>query len=75
MRAIDWQAGLKLLEPRTPEPRPMLLAECKTRGGGTVTLCDFASAGAAGNDYISWLPGEADPVPFTRENPWRTRRA
>ena len=75
VRAIDWQAGLKRLEPRTPEPRPMLLAECKTRGGGPVTLCDFASAGAAGNDYVSWLPAEARPVPFTRENPWRTRRA
>jgi DUF1680 family protein len=75
VRAIDWQAGVKLLEPRTPEPRPMLLVECKTRGGGAVTLCDFASAGAAGNDYVSWLAAEAEPVPFSRENPWRTRRA
>jgi hypothetical protein len=69
--AIDWRAGIDLVDRLTPAPRPMFLARAKTRGGDTLTLCDFASAGAAGNDYVSWLPGEAKTVPFTRENPWR----
>jgi DUF1680 family protein len=69
--AIDWLADVELLDSHTAAPCPMLLAQSKTRGGGTLTLCDFASAGAAGNEYVSWLPADAKPAPFTRENPWR----
>jgi uncharacterized protein len=73
---LDWKQGVEVISapPSTPSPRPMLLARCKTRTGGTVTLCDFATAGMAGNAYASWLPGEAAPVPFTREDPWRWTR-
>jgi hypothetical protein len=72
--AVDWQGGAEFqpLEGLHAGPPPLLLLKCKTRDNGTVTLCDFASAGAAGNPYRSWLPGEAKPAPFTRDNPWRT---
>jgi DUF1680 family protein len=73
---IDWHAGAEVLfadaSPPAPPPAPLLRLRCKTADGGTITLCDFASAGAAGNPYRSWLPGDAKPVPFSRENPWRT---
>src|SRR5205085_5305782 len=43
-----------------------------TGDGGTIALCDFASAGASGNRYVSWLPVHAlKPVPFSRDNPLR----
>ena len=44
--------------------------------GQELMLCDFASAGAAGNAYVSWLPAPGVVrLPFTRENPSRTRSA
>jgi DUF1680 family protein len=64
-------------EPETPvvtpsEPRPLMLQRFKTKGGGSITLCDFASAGAAGNPYVSWLPAPGlRAVPFSRSNPLR----
>jgi hypothetical protein len=40
--------------------------------GETMTLCDFASAGAAGNRYVSWLPARGlKPARFSRDNPLR----
>ncbi len=48
----------------SPEPRPLLLVEVDSPGGRPLVLCDFASAGAAGNPYVSWLPATgADPNP------------
>ena len=44
-------------------PRPWLLMDVPTAGGGMVRLCDFASAGAAGTRYRSWLPGASAPPP------------
>jgi len=37
------------------DPRPLLVVGAETEGG-SLTLCDFASAGAAGNPYRTWLP-------------------
>jgi hypothetical protein len=45
--------------PRTAAFPPIGLWEVATRGGGTVTLCDFASAGAHGTAYAAWLPVSA----------------
>ena len=71
---VDWRAGATFAEDAptpAPAPAPMLQVRCQTRDGGALTLCDFASAGAAGNTYRSWLPGEGKPAPFSRENPFR----
>jgi DUF1680 family protein len=35
---------------------PLALWEVKTDGGGKTVLCDFASAGAHGTEYVAWLP-------------------
>ena len=40
----------------------MGLWEVTTEGGG-ITLCDFASAGAHGTDYLAWLPVAHVPAP------------
>lgn len=68
-------------EPERPvtapsEPKPFLLLRFKTMDGKTATLCDFASAGAAGNPYASWIPApDLRPVAFSRDHPLRTRPA
>lgn len=36
--------------------KPLVLFDVHSADGSTVRLCDFASAGAYGNGYISWLP-------------------
>ncbi len=42
-----------------PAPAPWLLVEAPTADGGALRLCDFASAGAAGTPYRTWLPARA----------------
>jgi len=48
--------------------RPWLLVDVPIPGGQTLKLCDFASAGANGGPYRSWLPaaGLRPPAPV----PW-----
>jgi DUF1680 family protein len=51
---------------------PILLIEHPAAGGGSLRLCDFASAGADGSPYRSWLKVEhVDATPFRRDNPRR----
>ncbi len=53
-------------------PLPMVLVEVPAANGRTLHLCDFASAGADGSPYRSWLKvANVAPTPFTRENPRR----
>jgi DUF1680 family protein len=53
--------------------RPIVLAEAKAADGKTVKLCDFASAGADGSRYRTWLRVDhAAPTPFSREHSFRT---
>jgi DUF1680 family protein len=55
-------------------PLPLLLVKLPTTDGQELVLSDFATAGAAGTTYVSWLPVQgATPLPFTPENPSRTR--
>ncbi len=57
--------------------KPWLLLTAKAGDGSDVRLCDFASAGAAGNEYISWLPVKFARVPaaeFSPRNPLRSAR-
>jgi DUF1680 family protein len=59
---------------QTPAPSPLLLIEFATEDGGLLRLCDFASAGAAGNPYASWLPAaRQNPAPFHHVNPLRAQ--
>jgi DUF1680 family protein len=70
-------AGRLTLEPVTweREPRPWVLFRARS-GGGEVLLCDFATAGAAGNPYRTWLPMTGlEPLEFSRERSvWNNRR-
>lgn len=57
----------------SPMTKPLLHLRVTTPSGQAITLCDFASAGAGGSHYVSWLPATGlKPVPFTRENALRT---
>jgi DUF1680 family protein len=49
-------------------PAPWLVAEVPALDGRTLRLCDFASAGATGLRYRSWLPVKSPPPspPITR---------
>jgi hypothetical protein len=55
---------------------PWLLLEFRAVDGRAVRLCDFASAGAAGTPYVSWLPVRGLPATpaFTEANPLRSVR-
>ena len=73
--------NLPMLDPNRPPtvpptwtraPTPLLMLRFATEDRRRMTLCDFASAGAAGNQYVSWLPArEVKPAPFSRDNPMR----
>ncbi|WP_165229220.1 beta-L-arabinofuranosidase domain-containing protein [Aquisphaera insulae] len=64
-KLVDW----------TAPPTPIILVEASTEAG-PILLCDFASAGADGSPYRSWLRAEAGGTePFHREHPWRSRPA
>jgi len=56
-----------------PFPSPYILKTFRSANGKTITLCDFASAGMAGNRYVSWL--KAEPLPhrseYDKRNPLR----
>jgi DUF1680 family protein len=59
----------------TRSPQPWILKQLKTTDGKTITLCDFASAGMAGNEYVSWLKVDGmRPVAFSKTNPLRCGR-
>jgi len=79
--AID-PADLPALDARALEGKPvawagsmppMLLIEYPAAGGRGLRLCDFASAGADGSTYRSWLKVEhVAATPFRRNNPRRS---
>jgi hypothetical protein len=55
---------------------PILLIEYPAASGGSLRLCDFASAGADGSPYRSWLKVDhVDAMPFRRDNPRRAGSA
>jgi hypothetical protein len=65
---------LKLANPPLTEPHPFVLVRWPMADGGSIVLCDFATAGAAGNRYASWLPATGlRPVSFSRKNPLRAQ--
>ncbi|MCK9414407.1 MAG: glycoside hydrolase family 127 protein [Prolixibacteraceae bacterium] len=59
---------------KVPSDNPLILVEGKSVDGKAVRYCDFASAGATGNYYQSWVPVIFDcpKIEFSRENPRRS---
>lgn len=60
LEAIE-QSTVRIPERRPgadPDQEPWVLVSVPATEGGTVTLCDYASAGATGSAYRSWLPVE-----------------
>jgi len=52
--------------------KPWMLFKCQAKNGSDLFLCDFASAGATGTPYRSWLSVDGvSPVPFSMDNPKR----
>ena len=69
---VDVANAVRLAPPPKRSPKPMLLARMTAGRGKTINLCDFASAGAGGNPYVSWLPVKRmKGARFSRENPLR----
>jgi hypothetical protein len=57
--------------------KPWLLLEFKAADGRIVRLCDFGSAGTAGDFYHTWLPMKfpfTPPAEFSKQNPLRSFR-
>jgi uncharacterized protein len=48
--------ALPLTDWDSPTPAPWMLVQAPTADGRVLRLCDFASAGAAGTPYCTWLP-------------------
>lgn len=86
---LTWDQRFNTVDPPEPDlhalpetlptdgynPRPWMLLRWPTKDGGSVVLCDFASAGNAGNRYSSWLPASGmAPVVFSQPNPLRLQR-
>jgi hypothetical protein len=55
--------------------QPWVLVKVRAMNGKEIELCDFATAGAYGNHYRSWLPIRGlDQVPFNPNKPiWNNR--
>jgi uncharacterized protein len=52
-------------------PEPLLLARARFANGASLMLCDFATAGATGTWYNSWLPWEPDTPLAAPATPWQ----
>ena len=62
---------------KVPSDNPWVLVEGKDAEGKVVRYCDFASAGAGGNLYFSWVPINFSipmTAKFTKENPRRSTK-
>jgi DUF1680 family protein len=63
----------QIREPDGTAPAPLALVEVQDISGHPMLLRDFASAGAGGVAYVSWLAiTGGKPVEFSRTNPQRT---
>jgi uncharacterized protein len=63
------------LEPCGVWPTPVVLVSLPAADGKCLRLCDFATAGATGSRYASWLPSSGfNPARFERRQPeWFAR--
>jgi hypothetical protein len=73
----ELDAATLKLEPASTNRRyqPWVLLKVKSVDGKEITLCDFATAGAYGNYYRTWLNvRNVKPVPFDPNRPvWSNR--
>ena len=60
--ATDRLSDAKILAPQNGPLHPWMLLDLPAADGKSIRLCDYASAGATGTRYRSWLPA-AKPVP------------
>ncbi len=61
-----------LSENESRSVNPLLLFQISLSDNRKLTLCDFASAGAGGSPYVSWLPiSGLTPIAFAKNNPLR----
>lgn len=69
-RNLAWE-----LENTSHTVKPWVLLKVRAMNGKDVVLCDFATAGAYGNPYRTWLPiANVNPLPFDRSRPvWSGR--
>lgn len=74
--ALDARGLTAKLSSTSESLLPILLMEFRAEDGRAVRLCDFASAGADGSPYRSWLPIKNAPkIEFSPMNPLRSGRA
>ena len=72
---LDATASTHRLVRNTADPPTIVAVDFATVDGSTLRLCDFASAGAAGTPYRSWLRvNNVDKVRFSHDNPLRSGR-
>jgi hypothetical protein len=65
---IDLRTCTTSVEKPTGWMAPWLLVTVGTGTGDSLTLCDFASAGATGTKYRTWLPTTGmTPIGFDRD--------
>jgi hypothetical protein len=59
---------------KVPSDNPLILVEGKSADGKAVRYCDFASTGATGNYYKTWVPVvfNCQKIEFSKENPRRS---
>ena len=60
--ALDRLTAAKISPQKNGPLRPWLLVDLPSTDGKNIRLCDYASAGATGTRYRSWLPA-ANPLP------------
>lgn len=62
------------MEKTADDPAPWLLLRFRAADGRELRLCDFASAGAAGTHYRSWLPMRGvETLPAVAQSPFTSR--
>jgi hypothetical protein len=65
--AVDYRdLSYEMIEPPAGRFPPMVFLRFKSVEGREMNLCDFASAGAYGTEYLCWLPVVNAPPPTVR---------
>jgi DUF1680 family protein len=73
---LDYQdLSYQTIEPPAGRFPPIIFLRFRSVDGREMNLCDFASAGAYGTEYLSWMPVvNAPPPPFRLKEPGNGQR-